>query len=205
VLNVDLATVVGLEGYLEAAPDRTRRSMSIAMNDVLRGPGLARYRVGVANQINLPPDYIDQRLTFDKFSTPSDLTASIVGRQRPTSLARFATGGAVGAKGGVSVRVQKNGGGSRLPGAFLVRLNKGPGISDDNYNLGLAVRLKPGQTTIGTKKDTSQMVHLAANVVLLYGPSIDQVLNNSVVDAETPEVTSAVATEFYRQFARMAD
>lgn len=201
--RIDIRDVVELEGFLEAAPQRARQAMSIAMNTVIGKSGLAAYRRGVVAEINLPQSYVDARVTYDKAATPNDLTAKIIGRQRATSLARFATSGVVGGKGGVSVQVKTRGGSKRLPGAFLIRLNSGPGITDDNYNLGLAVRLKPGQV-LKSKADMSKMVHLDANVVLLYGPSIDQVLSNSVIDKETPEVISATATEFYRQFDRLA-
>ena len=66
----------------------------------------------------------------------------------------------------------------------------------------IAIRLKEG--TVLKKKDTSRMVHLEHNVVLLYGPSVDQILRNEAAEAEGPEVAEAIATEFFRQFARMA-
>jgi hypothetical protein len=128
------------------------------------------------------------------------LVASVVGRQRPTSLARFAVGGTVGAKGGVTVRVK--GSSTFMKDAFLVRLRQGNALTDDGFNLGLAIRLKEGMTL--NKRDTSRMVHLEQNVVLLYGPSVDQILRNEAAEAETPEIVGAIATEFFRQFARLA-
>lgn len=200
MLSFDLAPLLDLEKFLEAVPDRTRKAASMAMNDVLGGQGLARFRKAVAAEVQFPSGYVDDKITFEQRATPSNLEASIIGRQRPTSLARFATSGVVGGKGGVTVRVK--GGAKFMKGAFLVRLNQGAGITDDGYNTGLAIRLKEGQTL--NKKDTSRMVHLGRDVVLLYGPSIDQILNNEVADAEAPEVVDAVATEFFRQFARLS-
>lgn len=200
---LDLASFIGLESFLEAAPDTTRQAASFAMNDVIGGPrGLGVYRKAISQQINFPAGYLnDDRFGVDQRATPSNLVASLVARQRPTSLARFATSGAVGSRGGVTVKVKPSGGDKTFKSGFLVRLRAGASLEDGN--IGLAVRLKPGQVL--NKKDQSRMVHLEANVVLLYGPSIDQVLNTTVADAETPEVVENVGTEFFRQFARLSN
>lgn len=197
----DLGGMIAFEQFLEAAPDITRQSAAYALNDVIGGPGgLGVYRKAIKAQINFPPGYLnDDRFGMGSKATPTRLTASLVARQRPTSLARFATGGSVGGKGGVTVKVKPGGAGKTFKSGFLVRLRAG---NSDGGNIGLAVRLAPGQTL--NKKDQSRMVHLEANVVLLYGPSIDQVLNTSVADQETPAVLDNVATEFYRQFARLS-
>lgn len=200
--NVDLGGMIELERFLESAPDITRDAASLALNDVIGGPrGLGVYRKAISEQINFPPGYLNNdRFGVDQRATPNHLVASLVARQRPTSLARFATSGAVGQRGGVTVRVKPGGAGKTFKSAFLVRLRAGTSLEDGN--IGLAVRLQPGQVL--NKTDQSRMVHLEANVVLLYGPSIDQVLNTSVADAETPEVVENVATEFFRQFARLS-
>lgn len=200
MFEVNIAQVIDLENFLAAVPDITRKAASIAMNDVLSGQGLVRFRKAVAAEVNFPAGYVDDKITFGSPATPTRLEASIIGRQRPTSLARFATTGTVGGKGGVTVRVK--GGSSYMKDAFLVRLKSGAAITDDGYNIGLAIRLKEG--TRLNKKDTSRMVHLGANVVLLYGPSVDQILRNEAAEAETPEIVNAIGTEFFRQFARLA-
>lgn len=200
MLKFDIGQVLELEKFLEAAPEITNKAAAYAMNDVLAGQGLARFRKAVAAEINFPSGYVDDKIEVAQKATPTRLVASLVGRQRPTSLARFVTGGTVGGKGGVTVRVK--GGSKFMKSAFLVRLKAGKGITDDNYNLGLAIRLKEGMTL--NKKDTSRMVHLESDVVLLYGPSVDQILRNEAAEAEGPEVVSAIATEFFRQYARMS-
>ena len=75
--------------------------------------------------------------------------------------------------------------------AFLVRLK--------NNNIGLAVRLKPGEVLQNSEK----AVRLDNNVYLLYGPSVDQVFR-SVADDKTPKILSDVTAEFLRQFARLS-
>lgn len=198
---IDLRSLIALEGFLDAAEDNTRIAASMAMNDVIGGPrGLGVYRKAIQAQIDFPQGYLnDDRFGVDRKASPNNLVTTLVARQRPTSLARFATSGVVGGKGGVTVKLKPGGGSKTFKSGFLVRLRAG---NADGGNIGLAVRLSPGQTL--NKKDQSRMVHLESNVVLLYGPSIDQVLNTSVADAETPEVVENVATEFYRQFARLS-
>lgn len=200
MLDINISSLIELEKFLAAAPEITNRAASMAMNDVLGGQGLARFRKAVAAGVEFPRGYVDDKITFEQRATPNRLIASIAGRQRPTSLARFATSGTVGTKGGITVRVK--GGSKFMKDAFLVRLNRGGGITDDGYNVGLAIRLKEGMTL--NKKDTSRMVHLGKDVVLLYGPSVDQILRNEAADAEAPEVVDAIGTEFFRQFARLA-
>lgn len=190
--DVSVAGLLGLQDFLVAAPDRTRKAASMSLNRVIAGSGLSRYRKGLMDEVNFPAGYLnDERFGVDRRASPDNLVASLVARQRPTSLARFAV---AGAGKGVTVQVGKGKGTNRFQTGFLVGLNSG--------NLGLAVRLGPGVKL--NKADTSRMVHLEANVVLLYGPSIDQLLNNGVAEKETPQVIDDIATEFYRQFDRLS-
>lgn len=203
-VSVDLRGVLELDDFLAAVPEITRQAVSQAINSVVAGPGLAEYRKGISEQVDFPAGYLnDDRLGVTQRATPTRLEARITGRQRATSLARFATTGSVGSKGGVSVRVKKGGGSKYIKNAFKVRLKAGSSLDNDSFNTGLALRLKPGQTVLG-KKDTSNMVRLDANVVLLYGPSVDQILRNNVADAKTPVVVDKIATEFFRNFQRLA-
>jgi hypothetical protein len=192
---VDLHSLLGLKEYLEVAPENTRRAMSMAMNDKIGGTGLSKYRAAIGADINLPASYIRDRFNAGELAKPDDLTVVLRAERRPTSLARFIVGGAApaGKEGGIRVRVNTGGSTKRFRRAFTVGLN--------NDNMGLAVRLEPGQVL--NKRDTSNMIHLEANVVLLYGPGVDQVLETHVADEETPGVLDDVTTEFYRQFARL--
>jgi hypothetical protein len=203
-VSVDLGDVLNLEDFLEATPDVTRRAASMSINSVVGGSGLAQYRRGISEQINVPAGYLnDDRIGVTQKATPTRLEARITGRQRATSLARFATTGSVGSKGGVGVRVKAKGGSRFMKSAFLVRLRAGTALDGDSFNTGLALRLAPGQTVFN-KRDVGQMVYLDRNVVLLYGPSIDQVLRNEVAEAETPKVVDMIAIEFFRNFQRLS-
>lgn len=201
-MKVEVDAIRALNDFLEAAPETTRQSASLAMNTVLPRKGMNRYRKQMKAQIGFPAGYLEDTEKFGvtQFAKPGDLTAAITARQRPTSLARFANG-PVGGEG-ATVRV-KAGRSTRLKRAFMVRLMSGTQLTGETYNLGLAVRIPGGEAAVRGKKDTSHMVHLSKDVFLLYGPSVDQVFQ-SVSVTETPQVLNEIEAEFYRQFARLS-
>lgn len=201
-MRIEAGAIKGLADFLEAAEPAARQAAAYAMNDVTGGTGLTRYKKAMRTQIGFPAGYLEDTERFGQtgFATPGRLETRISARQRPTSLARFAQGGTVG-QPGVTVQVKANRT-ITLKRAWLVRLRAGTSLDGANSNLGIAVRIQPGQT-IRNKRDTSHMVHLAPNVFLLYAPSVDQVFK-SVADTETPAVLDMMATEFFRQFARLA-
>lgn len=200
-MKVEVRAIDALQDFLEVAPDVTKRSAALAMNTVIPRKGMTRYKKAMRTQIAFPSGYLEDEDKFGvtRSATPEHLESVISARQRPTSLARFATSGAVGQEG-LAVKV-KAGHTRRLRKAFLVRLKSGTVLDNDNYNLGLAVRVPGGQ--FRNKKDASRMVHLAKDVFLLYAPSVDQVFKG-VAQTETPAVLDEIETEFYRQFGRLS-
>lgn len=203
-MKIEYDAIKGLDEFLEAMPEIARQSASYAMNDITGGKALTIYRKAMRSQIAFPAGYLEDEDRFGQtgYATPARLETKLSGRQRPTSLARFATSGTTG-KAGVSVNV-KAGRTTRLEKAFLVRLNSGVGITADKFNLGLAVRVKPGETIRG-KREPGKAPKLAPNVFLLYAPSVDQVFR-TVADngPATPQVLDLMALEFFRQFARLS-
>ncbi len=201
-MKVEVSAIKALDDFLEAAPEITRQAASLAMNTIIPGKGLTRYKQAIKGQVAFPSGYLegDDRLKVTRLTSPARLEAAISARQRPTSLARFATSGTVGQEG-LAVKVGTNKGTRRLKKAFLVRLKAGTALNNDNFNLGLAVRIPGG--AFRNKKDTGRMVRLAKDVFLLYGPSVDQVFK-SVAVTETPLVLDEIETEFYRQFGRLS-
>jgi hypothetical protein len=196
-VDIDSSQVEDLEHLFEKFPQVARQAMSIALNETARGPALKAAKRNIMAQINFPEGYLDTRVEFKKAATPYNLEARIVGRDRPTSLARFVqpgtpVGRAAVANRGLNVTV-KRGSTRRIPQGFLVNLR--------NSNIGLAIRLKPGETVRGVQRFNP--VRLFPNVYLLYGPSVDQVLTD-VGDQIAEEVTSDIAAEFNRQFARLS-
>lgn len=183
------------EEYLRRLPDTTTEAMRIAINDVATRKGLSLLRQAAYEQVNFPKGYLNnERLGVTSKATNNHLEATIKGRDRATSLARFAYRGqtASSTRGrGVRLSVKpKND--KLLEKAWLVNLNNG--------NTGLAVRLAPGEQLQNRRSGNS--VTLAPDVYLLYGPSVDQVFVD-VADQNGPEIGEMVASEFFRNLERL--
>lgn len=150
-------------------------------------------------QVAFPARYLsgsDGRLELRKASG-SGLEASITGRARATSLARFVTSGSVRRAGQArssTVRVQVAPGKTiELKRAFLMKLRAGNQPIETQHNLGLAIRLKPGERI----RNKHQMIQIAKGLYLLYGPSVDQVFR-TVAEDEAPEAATFLENEFLR-------
>lgn len=152
----------------------------------------------IRRQVNFPASYLSpsgERLSVSQRATDTRLEGTITGRWRPTSLARFAKNTdpkAARRRGGVTVAV-KPGSAKFLKGAWLVRLRAGKEKTDTQFNLGLAMRLKPGESL----RNSRGAVRLDNNVWLLYGPSVSQVFS-TVRDDLTPETMAFLEQEFER-------
>lgn len=196
---------VELKQYFDQLPERTAQAMQMAINTVSTRTGMTLIKKNMLDEIAFPGGYLNaDRLKVTKKATRTRLESTITGRKRATSLARFVTGGAVvnsKRRAGVSVRV-KRGKTTYLKNAFLVRLKKGASLSEDNYNIGLAVRLSAGEAL--ANKRTQHKSWLVPNrVALLYGPSVDQVFSE-VADKVSPKIADLVAAEFFRNFEKLA-
>lgn len=195
-----------IEHYFQNAPKTANRAARLAINTISRRKGLTRIKKAMLNEIAFPSGYLSgDRLKATKFAKDTDLEAVITGRKRATSLARFTTGNpVVGSKlaMGVSVKV-KRGKVTHLKKAWLVRLKRGASLTEDNYNVGLAVRLSPGEK-LQDKNDTHKSWLVKDKVALLYGPSVDQVFKNIIADV-SPDLLDDVGTEFFRQFERLSN
>lgn len=200
MIDLEVSGLVGLERYLALCEREARTSMRIALNQTAERKGLTAIREAMEEEIAFPAGYLRdrKRLGVTQRATNSTLEARITARGRPTSLARFASGAAaIGNRAGSRLTVRVNPRVRRtLSRAFLVRLKAGQGpVSDDNFNVGLAIRLKPGER-ISNKR---QMVPFGGGLYLLYGPSVDQVFLTTVPN-ESGAIADAVAEEFFRQF-----
>ncbi len=191
-----------IEKFFDALPDATLSAAVLAINDAATD-SQPQIRREMRKQINFPGGYLEsgERLFLKRKANKGTLEAVIAGRDRPTSLARFATAGAnpQNSRGrGLNLRV-KPGRTIRTQRAWLVNLRNG--------NTGLAVRLKPGESL----RNSSGAVLLAGaahkrpdmNVYLLYGPSVDQVFRGVAGDM-TPEILEKVSRNFIRHFGRFS-
>lgn len=178
-------------------PEDIRRKAVMAINRTVQWARAQAARE-MRRQVAFRASYLtgaDGRLRIAKKAHGTDLEASIVGRQRATSLARFTTDrdpARARRRGGVNVEV-KPGAAKFMKGAFLVRLRAGAVKTDTQHNLGLAIRLKPGQT-LRNKKYATQ---LDRDVYILYGPSVDQVFR-TVSDDMSPDALQYLEREFDR-------
>lgn len=68
-------------------------------------------------------------------------------------------------------------------------------MTDTQHNMGLAIRLKPGESL---RNKTGKLTRLAPNVYLLYGPSVDQVFRTI-----SSEMTDEVADYLQQEFSRL--
>ncbi len=187
--HVHSEQLTNVKRFFDAAPEIARESAMMAMNQVLQ-------RQDVESQIAFPQGYLDSpdRLEVSRKATRNNLEAVITARDRPTSLARFAPGQTPESTRGKPLTVQvKKGRAKGLKKAFLVRLKNG--------NIGLAVRLKQGETI--RNKNEVKAVMLDKGVYLLYGPSVDQVMKTVAAESLLP-IADLIENEFHRQFARLA-
>ena len=144
----------------------------------------------VQQQVRFPASYLSPsggRLTVAQRASKGNLEAIVRGRDRPTSLARFARG--KGNSKGILVSV-KGRNDARISRAFIVTLRNG--------NIGFAVR-----TEGGPPKGAYKPGKLGENLWLLYGPSVQQVLsgvknNGGVYEQISEEVQEFAAAEFLR-------
>ncbi len=198
---VEFDALTDLENYMSAYPAATKEAARIALNDVSEDEGLATYRKAIESEVDFPDGYITtDRLGVRSRATNDRLAVEISGRQRATSLARFARAGQTvqsTRRKGVRVKVSKQGGGALMERAWLVNLRRG---NADGGNIGLAIRLEPGERLRNKREVRS--VQLDQNVFLLYGPSVDQVFRDVSV-TETPPVLDKIGNEFFRQLFRI--
>lgn len=196
--------------YFLRMPEISARAMSRAINRVVSRNGMRLVQDMMYYDVNFPKGYISgDRLSVGRFSTETSLEATIVGRKVATSLARFQEGGVIGGgqflpggksravNRGVTVQVRNAGAKLLLKKAFLVRLKKGASLDEDNYNVGLAIRVKEGDEIFGKYSEHRSWL-IPGRVALLYGPSVDQVFRDVADRASTP-LAQLVADEFYRQ------
>lgn len=199
----------GLEQFrrlIERHPDVSKKAQVLAVNTTARF-GYAEASRGIRSEVNLSRAYIGSptsgnRLQVTKLASGNSSEAVITARKRATSLARYADSKSFNRKSGVRVAVKRGGGSKRIRKGFLVRLKSGASMTEDNYNIGLALRLKPGEK-VRNKRSMKSFGKSDPNLYLLYAPSIDQVFRSVAGDIEL-KVSSFLQREFLRQYERLS-
>lgn len=193
------------ELYFRSAPAFAKKAARMAINQVVQRSGMKLLTDEMYDQVSFPQGYLKgERIKVSRLATDSNLEAGIIARKRATSLARFAAAGTplgTKTKAGVTVTV-RNGKTIHLRNAWLVRLNKGASKTEDQFNIGLAVYVKPGDRVTGKSSAHQSWLNAEHTVALLYGPSVDQVFN-SVADNQGKRILNLVGDEFFRQFERL--
>lgn len=202
---IDALGIKSYARYLEAFPEITPRAASMALNQTSERKGLKLAREKMLEQVAFPTGYLrPPRFEVSKKASPGSLLTVIRGEFTPTPLARFAgsqrTRFATARKHGrkvarPTIKVQiKPGRFATLDRAFFITLRNG--------NIGIGIRLKPGESlqhTVGAKLIVGGPLN---GVYLLYGPSVDQVFRSVAVDITNPLLVE-LESEFLRQFIRM--
>lgn len=194
--------VEGLESFGDIAKMEARvlTAASRAINETARRTRTQAARK-IQSQVDFPSRYLsnskDGRLAIFKYAKGEDLEAIIRGRERPTSLARFAKGStttkAVRSAKGVKIGI-KPGTSKLMQGAFLMRLRAGNQVTDTQYNLGLAIRTKDGNPPRNAYKPKQVG---SSNLWLLYGPSVNQVFRTVSADV-SPDALNFLEREINR-------
>jgi hypothetical protein len=181
-------------------PDRLDRIRIMAVNKVARD-GRALLARDVVEQVALPKEAVSasgKRLYVAQQATGNRPEAIIRASGRPTSLARYARSPQTSERGaGATVEVSP-GKARYLRKAFFIKLPQGTVLTDTQYNLGLAVRLRPGETL----RNKISAVRMANGLYLLYGPSVDQVFKandgDGLVKDRAPMLTDRLQAEVLR-------
>jgi hypothetical protein len=191
--------------YLEQFPVIVPRAAKLALNQTAERKGLKLSRERMIAQVAFPTGYLyPPRFEVSKKATEGSLLATIRGQFTPTPLGRFSSGqrarfvsarkhGRKVSRPTIRVEV-KPGHVVELPRAFLLTLRNG--------NIGLGIRLRPGETllhSIGAKRIVGGPLN---GVYLLYGPSVDQVFRSVAAEISEPLMVE-LESEFLRQFLRM--
>ena len=181
--------------------DKVRRLRAAqAINETARH-GRSKIADDIHDQVNFPAGYLKPstgRLTVAQQATKAKLEARIRARGAPTSLARFSVGNTKpSSRGGVHVMVHP-GKARFMRRAFVMKLRSGSADIETKFNLGLAIRLRPGETL----QNKRYFRRVESNLYLLYGPSVNQVFRandgDGVASDRAPYLSDHLADEFSR-------
>jgi len=200
--DLEIAGLSAIEKLFKGAEGTLAASAADAINDAIQ---FAR-RLEVKNtRAEFNPTafslgYLNDRIAVRRKASAGDLEAVVTAYDRPTSLARFSNTPRTFGRQRRSprVKVKRNSSNDSMQGAFFVRLRRGSAaVTAENSNVGLAIRLSPGQA-IANKRN---MVPFGGGVYLLYGPSVGQIARTGFENI-APEVQARLGNDFMRHLAR---
>jgi hypothetical protein len=196
--------VEGLESFadIEKMAGEIRLKAAQAINKITRD-GRSMIAMQIEREVNFPPGYLNpakKKLYVAKQANRGDLEGIIRASSNPSSLARFAQGNLrPSQRGGVTVRVGNKT--QTLRRAFLMKLRSGSADIDTKFNLGLAIRLRPGER-LANKRFVRQ---ISSGLYLLYGPSVDQVFASRDGTGVAEQQSDRLARDLENEFLRLMD
>ena len=156
----------------------------------------------IRDQVKLPASYVapsQKRLYVSQMATQQQLEGRITARTRATSLARFVQGTP---QRGQGVRVEVAPGRSRyMKRAFLIKLRSGKSDIDTKFNMGLAIRLRPGESL----RNKANVRRMEKGLYLLYGPSVDQIFRANDGSGVANDIAPSLAVRLEREFLRLLE
>ena len=165
--------------------------------------GRVKISEDIHDQVNFPAGYLKPntgRLTVAQMATKGKLESRIRARGAPTSLARFTVGNPrAGSRGGVHVMVSP-GKARFMKRAFIMKLRSGSG-DGPNANIGLAMRLRPGETL----QNKRYFRRVESNLYLLYGPSVNQVFRAASGDGVASDRAEYISEYLEDEFSRLIE
>jgi hypothetical protein len=178
------------------------RAASRAINTTTRDSRVDAARK-IRSEINFPARFVSpsgKGLYVSQKASPTNLEGRITARGRPTSLSRFLTSSPRIGRAGVTVEVAP-GKARFLKRVFALKLPQGSASVENKFNLGLAIRLRPGERI--SNKTSARRV--SKGLYLLYGPSVDQVFRANDGDGVAKDMVPAVERNLEREFLRLLE
>ncbi|MBT9159042.1 MAG: hypothetical protein DDT26_00291 [Dehalococcoidia bacterium] len=202
-VTIEISGLQELQSLFERGPEAAEIAERLAVNDTIdwaRRQASKRIRGEIAFRARyLGNGDDDGALSVPKKSRGSGDYAVLRARNDARSLASFATPRFGPGKRNPKLRVG-TGRSTNIERGFGVRLRRGNAdIDSENYNLGLAIRLKPGERV---QNKTRMRAFGTSGLYLLYGPSVAQVFDDVAIEMRD-EVANYLADQFVRQFVRL--
>lgn len=194
----------GAAGFLsDISPEKLKRAQMLAVNKTARD-GRAMFARDVRDQVNLPASYVsanNKRLFIAQQASPFRTEAIIRAGGRPTSLARYARNPTSSKRGQGAVVEVAPGRARFMRRAFFLRLPQGSTLTNTQFNLGLAIRLRPGERI----ENKHSAVRMASGLYLLYGPSVDQIFRSASGDGLATDRAPMLAERLEREILRLLE
>lgn len=204
MITIDPRVLDSLVDDMRSRPKLIERAEVLAVNEAARY-GRAEGSRKIVQEVAFRKSYVLKNLYVKNKARAGRPEAIIEGRFTPSSLAQFATTPLrFGRQNGVRVRVKAGGGARLMRRAFYTKLRFGNKALGEMFNVGLAIRLKKGETIQGKRVSKKLREDKNGATYLLYGPSVNQAFF-FVRDEIAPAVQNRLNSEFIRQLARLSE